>query len=343
MATPPRAPRTVVNPYLAHVRQLARTIAETRPQPEASLPKLEATGNPRAGLEQLYRHAEMMGDEGPSGYLIHNFVSGPGDEPSKARIARTSLDDSLAGIYGDDYSAVRDAAMSAKPPGAVRFHAGSRDENFTRPVYVVNRNSGASKSFVDYLAGLININPLTGFGGSRQYILGHEAGHLASPYFGPRRGFPLLKNADQLKASLTADYGATLAKHPKILEALANRIQYLSRPEETAAIGNQLRRLEYQVSGNKMITPEDRIRAVKEWARGPAVDPGRPALKVETMFPGDPMIQYGPAAGQPAEGYMRLKQQMRQILPRMDKKQAEEFLDILGSGASTSQPEPGYV
>ena len=87
-----------------------------------------------------------------------------------------------------------------------------------------------------------------------------------------------------------------------------------------------------------MTNEGDIIRALRGVLDAPPMPIARPSMKIEGMFPGDPVMQHGPGAGQSAEGYNNLRQQLRQVLPGLTPEAKREFMDILKSGASTSNP-----
>jgi hypothetical protein len=338
---PPRNVSTV-HPNLLFIGQLGEQLATKRGQPSGSIARQDTLEETQAKLGNLYDWAKMRGDGTDQGYLVdawHGEAMGKkGALIGPARIARTTLDDELEQrFYGPAYGEVRAAATANTPPPSVKHPFGNLDKQLQSPLYMVSHPEGSTARSGADVRGFIEISPgdAKKYGVSRDAVSSHELGHHVSPVYGASREYQ--KRIGWFAERLLRDH-PNLKNNPGILDFMARRHAYLSTPPERAAIGHQYRRAEYGVSGNKMTTEGDIIRALRGIMDSPPQPIAKPSMKVDALYPADPIMQYGPGAGKPAEGYNTLRNQLRLIYEGLNNNSKREVIDILKSGASTSNP-----
>jgi hypothetical protein len=339
---PPYRNVSTVHPNLLFIGQLGEQLATKRGQPSGNIVDQDTLEETQAKMSSLYDWAKMRGDKTDQGYLVDAWHGEPigkkGALIGPARIHRTTLDNVMEKrYYGDVWDEIRATATGNAPPPSVRHRFGNLDQQLQSPLYFVTYPEGVKARSATNSRGVIEISPAQAeqWGASPAYVMDHETGHMVSPMpDSDRRYSNMIRTfADQVRKDFPV-----LAKTPNILRTMAHRLAYLRTPAERAAIGNQYRRMEYGVTGNKMTNEGDIIRALRGVLDQPPMPIAKPSMKIDGMFPGDPVMQYGPRAGQPAEGYNNLRQQFRQILPTLQPRDKREFIDILKSGASTSNP-----
>lgn len=331
---------------LAYARKLA--MGSGVPQPTANVRVMQrgAQSTPQAfdqvasGMDNLYDWAQLHGPQQGSGYGITGLETQGG--LADASMQRTSLDELLAKKkYGGAYPEVRESMLAADEyPSLMYPGAKSQEEFLANPFYVLMAQDPASSG---QIANAMILSP----GQAKRHhvplsrIGQHELGH-ATTQIGSYSGRKPLVEQQALMDQLARDY-PDLAARDKIFPKFAKRLEYMSDPNELAANLNHMRGLNYGVTGNPLLTPEDRIRFIQQFGDAPIRDPGEPSMFPDTMFPGDPMMQHGPNAGKPAQGYNFMEQGLRQIIPRLSPRQMKALESIFNKGASASEVEPGYV
>lgn len=308
----------------------------------------------QAGMQGLYNYARVFAPRGGTrgdGFKVQGVQTvsspDPGFAPTDATMYSVTPESFLRGQYGDDTDKVIDSMIAAPQPAAIRYPAAaSLEEHLQNPYFVFMARRPGLKSHVSGAGRNILINPAQAeaLGSSPGYVYQHEFGHVMAPMRGTlREGNPQMDH-DFLRKVLLDNY-PELAKNPKILSRFAGeRLGHISETVEVPAYLNHLRRLHYGLTGDALLTPEDRLRFITEVAKGPKGDLGKPSMKFESMFPGSPTMQHGPNAGQPAEGYEKIRQYLRMILPNLKPGQKRDVIETFNKGASATNPnEAAYV
>lgn len=351
---PPRPRMGSLTPEMAaqvsvpSLRQfIAARHAEIRgPQPSGDMAKM---GDVPAGMAALHDYARGRGLKTDDGRLLVDEwqAQGGSNPPPPGPVGLTvdpSLDANMARRWGDDlWPQVRQAALDSPTPSSIRYPTGDLKSHLARPVYtIVHPHDVPAKSYADLRHGVMEVSPheADSFGVTANHVGQHEAGHFLAPMPDVRRPNSVERAARQgaLLEALVRDY-PQLVGHPAILGRLGKHMTHASTRPERAAVGNHLRRLHYGVTGNPMITEADRIRAILDWTNGPQADLGAPTMRVRQMFPDDPVMKYGPDAGQPADGYNMLREYMRQIYKALPEPALKELDQTLRSGASVAKPQ----
>lgn len=342
---------TSLTPGQRHLRMLAQRMAE-RPQQ----PNLGGMGRAGAGdkssildwrteaTDRLAEWARIYAPEHGSGYRVSLDVAG---RPTQAAMSESTLDKLLAhSAYGDAYPAVRKSMLDAPEHASLHYPgAASLQQYLENPFYVfMDTGSSRSRGVGAFGGNSIYINPARAseLGISARRVGGHELGHALSPIasYGPHNR-PMVTRG-QILDELAKRYPA-LAADSDALARYAERLEYMSDPNEMAANLNQLRRLNFGLTGDPLVTPEGRIRFLQGLETAPLRDIGKPSMVPDTMFPGDPVMRHGPAAGKPADGGYFLEQSMNFLLPRLQNKAKRSLESIFNKSASAAPVEAGYV
>ena len=347
-----------------YARRLAgRMEADAKPpQPTANVGQMigdaasveDADRRVQAGMQALYDHARVFAPRGGTrgdGFKVQGVQTvsspDPGFAPTDATMYSVTPESFLRGQYGDDADKVMDSMLAAPQPAAIRYPAAaSLEQHLQNPYFVFMARRPGLKSHVSGAGRNVLINPAQAeqYGASPGYVYQHEMGHVMAPMRGTlREGNPQM-DPDFLRKVLLDNY-PELAKNPKILSRfVGERLGHISETTEVPAYLNHLRRLHYGLTGDALLTPEARLRFITEVAKGPKGNLGKPSMKFESMFPGSPTMQHGPNAGQPAEGYEKIRQYLRMILPNLKPGQKRDVIETFNKGASTADPnEAVYV
>lgn len=331
------------------------------PQPTANVGQMigdaasveEADQRVQAGMQGLFDHARVFAPRGGTkgdGFKVQGVQTvsspDPGFAPTDATMYSVTPESFLRGQYGDDADKVIESMLAAPQPAAIRYPAAaSLEEHLQNPYFVFMAPGQGLRSNVSGAGRNMTISPRQAeqYGTSPGYVYQHEWGHAMAPMKGTLRdGNPQMDHGT-LKALLLAEF-PQLAKRGNVANSAAERLQHISETTEVPAYLNHLRRLHYGLTGDALLTPEDRLRFITEVAKGPKGNLGKPALRTETMFPGSPEMTHGPNAGQPAEGYEKIRQYLRLILPRLQPGQKRDVIETFNKGASTTNPnEAVYV
>lgn len=256
--------------------------------------------------------AAAIGDEevaralsNASGRMVAQYVDPRGRTHENVSIRDQSLDDAMRSWYGDDYGAIREQVTSRNPlPIEHPFStlATSKDDLLKSPLYYVRTNAHGSVASGIHPIIQMDMAEIAKTGDTLTRVMAHEEGHKAHPMLN-------LGN---------------LVSRPDGLSWIA---AHANQADEVPADVSALMRLEYGVTGNKMRTPADRIRAVQGWMSSrPRMDPeGLP----RAMYPYDPVMQHGPRAGNKAEGYDELRDTFRRIMERATQDRKREVIDDL--------------
>ena len=292
-----------------------------------------------------------------------------------ARIRETTLGDELQNrYYGADWPAVRDAITGFINPG-MRFknQAGSQAENLGAPLYEITTvppGHGFPETVSYSRPHHIVLAPTQAarMGRTVDELRSHELGHQAAPFLmpqgdraaatidtPPRKGQTVWPSADRarlpalIRDSVLREY-PQLADNPVILNDLIREMadsRLRRTPEgmtrgwswpELAAHLMQMKRHEYGLTGNRMLTEGETRTAVQGWRDAPPPALGKPSRKLPAMFGNDPVYRFGPNAGQPASGYNLLLEKFRELLKNFPSGNKQDVINILRSGASTADP-----
>jgi hypothetical protein len=364
-----RAPMTLSEQVQRSARDAARryagrlTAEQKPPQPTAKV--AEQWGFPASGVEEGHRNVQKAmtdlwnwaqvfaprGGTAGTGFRVNDVqTSGApeaGFEPTQATMYRVTPEEFFKGQYGDDWGKVKASMEDAPQPPTIQYPAAaSVEEHLNNPYFVFMAPRQGLKSHVSGAGRNILINPVQAeqYGASPGYVYQHEWGHAAAPMYGKlREGNPEM-DADFLRKVLLDNY-PELADNPKILSGLVNkRLGHVSSTKEVPAYLNHLRRLHYGLTGDPLASPQSRLDFLNEVAKGRKSELGKPSMKFEAMFPGAPTMRYGPNAGSPAEGYEKIRQYMRMIMPNLKPGQKRDVIQTFDKGASTKDPnENVYV
>ena len=350
MASPsPRVPR-VPNPWASFAEQIGKQIASGRPQPTARMTEmitnaLKSDSPTHAGvndqLAALHAHAKMAhGGDGP--YPIKGWKD-EGEPVVDATIAQSSPDKFFEQeVYGQDYPQVREAWTSAEqlPEGHVLSldpEYSDLDRALARRTFEVTIDPTDEQyySSSSERPGFMTISPgrSASYGSSPDRARNHEYRHMAfvtHPH-SQQRVNPAVDMTGHVRQAAAAGGGGI----PRgLLHLFADHADYTNSGVELAANLGHMMGLEYGLTGRPIITPEDRIRAVRKWTEGRGGVIKTPA-GYQGIFGPDPVMQYGPKAGQPAEGYENMRQILRQLLPTMTPQMKKDVIKAMGHLGST--------
>lgn len=337
-------PPVRLHPADALAQSIGRQIALGRPAPTADI---KAMRDIHEGVGKVYDHAAMLGDEGPSGYLVTGWRMPEDHYSRQVSLAKTSLDEFLRNnAYGSAWDEIRQSLLDLPPLKGHKLApdysaSGGLQQNLERPMYVATADEG-TKGNTSALPhhGVVQISPeqLTFLNTPVDAALHHEVGHVMAPPGGrPDIRLPMLefkRMSDRL-----------VAEHPQLakpamdnaVNAIGSAIQYRARPTETMANAGHMRRLEYGLTGNTMTTPEKVAQAFDRWLNT------KPATIRGEVGPGgfgrfdDPIMQHGPNAGQPATNFEDMRESFRHIYDQADPKTKRVIETLFPRVASTQE------
>lgn len=331
----------------------------------------KAAGEPAArGFEQhlqaIYDLARQAGPATASGYPVRDFetYAAPtrGERGEKrvrtlARIRKTNLDEALRGYYGPDYEVVRESITAQPTPPEMQFLSGARTQaqNLEAPLFeVTTRPPGEgtpeTRSYSKPHLAVTSLDQAQRLGMDPSVLRSHEVGHHAARYMplqagteNPRRELWVYPSQSRREMAATVrqrllSEHPELASNPVILNDLVRDIAMggrLTWPELSANL-MQMRRYDYGLTGNRMLSDSEAADAARRWVGAPPQAPGKPARALGKMFPEEPTYQYGPSAGRPAVGYSRLLETMRHLLPLIPNPDKQRVITILRHGADAN-------
>lgn len=340
---------------LQAARQRAgRILSEDHPpQPTANYLEMSQGSGPSVadwthavsqGLGNLYRHAKVFAPEEQGGYQIQGLLpTGPSKKSptgDDALMFESTPAQALAKDWGDDvWPQVRASAEAAPPVEGLRYpDAANLSEHLDNPFYEFFIRKGKIPSQAMMRSVIINAGDARKHGTTTGNIFRHEMGHIASPYRAPG-GDDSTIPYDQALEMLAKRYPALGQPDARpILGRMAERLEHMARPSEIPANLNALRRLEYGLTGNPTLTPEERVRLLQNLAQVRPGQIGEPSMRTDASWGEDPLMQFGPNAGQRADGYNQLIESMQMILPNLKPERKRAVRDLFNKGASASDP-----
>jgi hypothetical protein len=161
-------------------------------------------------------------------------------------------------------------------------------------------------------------------------------GHVMNPVLGQFRHVPSIGLMDP------SDYGIRAAEemaeaqmagvNPNVdaLVSATSRTPYFGLATELAANMSAAKSRYYGLTGHLPLTPEDHdemFRFMEQDPIWPTETTHSPAMFSNSFEP-DPVMQYGPKAGQPASGWNDYKFQFQQMLKRALMEERQSLLDF---------------
>jgi hypothetical protein len=331
---------------------IGKKVAESRKAPGTNLHEIEAlliaqwhkeaaNGNvlPVSYVQdQMAKHIANIHDHaklstgGPGPYPVEN-VTASSTPIHNMTVYRSSPGQLLKdNVYGDQYENMLDVIAQSKntghPKDLTRESLGGHRDAWSRPVHVFENADMASVANNDMPAyswggyGLIYLdgkNP--GIAQQFDRALGHEGRHAGSHNEVDR---PKTRNS----AKQIVGYGGLMSdaeamqlagkyfpNDPTRQNAYARSLQHGHRWEELETAMGELKGYHYGLTGQLVRTPEDNVRFLGNILNGKTqvhTTPGQPGK----AFGNDPIMNYGPNPGQPAEKKHYLEALIRDIYPR---------------------------
>ena len=353
-------------------RKLARPVrapsAPPPPQPSVRMSMQSDVSQ----LDDAYEYAKQNRQADSSGfYPLEDYSSiqedgGTGD-PGAAKIARTTFDDFAYDQYGDEWDPIRQSLLDAgsHPMVSDGMSPDERDMHFQEPLYTVIGDTAHNGGFMPHL-NLIETNPqgmhMQEPGFPLMGILGHEAfhsGNMPSKLFAGRRLNSKLYSGDPF-AFTSAGQRGTIEQGidrawresgqkplPGQRMQMYGQLGHKNDVNEIIADMGLTRALNYGLTGEIPIEPGewsemfDRIlqNPVRPVQRTPNLDLNNFFPGALTPFPDDPIMQYGPRAGQPAAGWNQLQFYWDQIHRGLLKKD-RDLLHSFGPHIASNQESP---
>lgn len=337
---------TPVHPSAALAQAIGERIARARPAPDANLGRM---GDIQEGVGKVYRHAEMLNDQGPNGYRVQGWQMESAGSPSQVGLSRTTLNDWLRDNgYGADWDQVRASLLDQEP---LKGHvlapdyrpAGGLENTLDRPLYIATVEGEApgkivGKTLARSNDGVVQIAPnqLAAVDATPMAGLQHEMGHISAPPSPTARltphGVAPLDPGPLRKRLLDENPGMSDPDAARIGQGIA----YRNRPAELLANLGNLRRLEYGLTGNTLTTPEGISRAFDRWLGGKIPQATAAPHKMGFGRFTHPIMEHGPRAGQPAENYYDMLQSLRYIYEQADPK-TQKVIQSLAPRVSSIQ------
>lgn len=316
-------------------------------------------------LEKLFNHSRIVnGGDGPYPVDGYQFTEGGVKNPSGATISRALPEDILAAWYGKDWDEVRDRILKSQgaPQGHVLrpdYGTGSLAQTLARPFFKITTEDPRAISAAVIDAGVFQNGPknptLLRAGFHPDYVQHHEFSHLMFPPHGdlsnemelmPKYSFQGPGDMFHYtgRSTPSIDFDKLLkSTGTENLPGATTHVRYTSKPSELMANVAHMMRYEYGLTGKPMRTPEDRIRAVKQWIDTPPQYSKDPSAGWHNAFGPDPVLEHGPDAGQPAHGREFMRNSLRVIIPRMEKQDKKALIDAMeGFGSTEPRTEAQY-
>lgn len=248
--------------------------------------------------------------------------------------------------YGDAWPEVRQALIDAPQvshkPFQVEYIGQRQAENLDTPITVM---SGQDKNTYDPASRTIKLNRSGSerLGVSPLTSLLHEAGHAAQQVKAPdaalypHRGVVenLTRNAIESQGMPDPLYANGESLHFQV----PHHAGYMTRIAELLADLGHAKKLHYGVTGKVALTPEDNYNLLMGWLNEkPKVNP-QPSGVFNAYGP-DPIMQYGPKAGNPAEKFEFLKGMFQHIIPKdLPENRIRRIVELMGTTAQNSEPD----
>ena len=324
-------------------------------QPPAKLSQDPHTA--RRQLGSLHDYSKSRGLQGsrPGFQPVFGLETDEG-KLGDVEIGKTTGEDYLKANYGDDNwqkiaeSLLRNDSHIAIShdyiPGFghtnVRMTGQERIDRLQRPAYTVmhDANLGGNVAFADPAFDSIYLNPnhlqVLAPGTPLRSVADHEMGHQMNPVLGTIRNVQTVGALDApdygLRAFDEADEAMRAGKIPNIdaLTSAVGRTPYFGRVTEMAANMSAAKSRYYGLTGHLPLTPEDHdemFRFMEQDPIWPTETKHSPAMFSNSFEP-DPVMQYGPKAGQPASGWNDLKFQFQQLLKRALMEERQSLLEF---------------
>jgi hypothetical protein len=301
-------------------------------------------------LAQIHQWAQDVAGGGPGPHSVSGLRYG--GEPTDATILRTSPDEFLESeVYGSDYGKVREAMLEAEQmpdghPMSLNVSAyGGMEKTLARPIFEVSQDPSAKGSSYAFPEPGLALIRSSGVGYSPGATRNHEWRHLAFPV-GMDAAMARGSNWAEAKSreAIARIQGLIPQGHPSRthIEQLGKHAQYTGRSYELTANLAHMMGLEYGITGQRANKPEERIRLVQKWLEGKPKIKKNPSGPFD-VFGGDPVIEYGPRAGQPAENYEFMREMFRNVLPGMTPEKKRDVIKAMGPLGSTRQPQVSNV